>query len=179
MSSGTPLIRPNKKGGPKAGPYRRTGPDLDRLAPCSPVDRRRRTTRRLPAGVVSFGLRRIASDAISAEWISAAVKFRVGAFTARARPPGAIKLLRNPSMAQKQIVHFWPTMHLHGFAAVGRKRTLRPSVTSQIRSTRPEANLRQSNPLNASYGDDFLAKGTQSKAPMVKTAIMIQASLIA
>jgi hypothetical protein len=28
-------------------------------------------------------------------------------------------------------------------------------------------------------GDDLLAKGTQSKAPMVKTAIMIQASLIA
>ena len=31
----------------------------------------------------------------------------------------------------------------------------------------------------ATCGDDFLAKGTQSKAPMVKTAIMIQASLIA
>jgi hypothetical protein len=31
----------------------------------------------------------------------------------------------------------------------------------------------------AACGDDFLAKGTQSKAPMVKTAIMIQASLIA
>jgi hypothetical protein len=31
----------------------------------------------------------------------------------------------------------------------------------------------------APCGDDFLAKGTQSKAPMVKTAIMIQASLIA
>jgi len=31
----------------------------------------------------------------------------------------------------------------------------------------------------ASCGDDLLAKGTQSKAPMVKTAIMIQASLIA
>ena len=30
-----------------------------------------------------------------------------------------------------------------------------------------------------SCGDAFLAKGTQSKAPMVKTAIMIQASLIA
>jgi hypothetical protein len=32
---------------------------------------------------------------------------------------------------------------------------------------------------STSCGDDFLAKGTQSKAPMVKTAIMIQASLIA
>ena len=31
----------------------------------------------------------------------------------------------------------------------------------------------------ASCGDDLLAKGTQSKAPMVKTAIIIQASLIA
>ncbi len=31
----------------------------------------------------------------------------------------------------------------------------------------------------APCGDDFLAKGTQSKAPMVRTAIMIQASLIA
>ena len=59
-------------------------------------------------------------------------------------------------------------------------------MSSGTRLIRPNKNgdrsrpfRRQANPLNASYGDDFLAKGTQSKAPMVKTAIMIQASLIA
>ena len=66
---------------------------------------------------------------------------------------------------------FWSSLRLWPFSLFRRAPT-RPPEAPPARQTRVRFYL-------ASCGDDFLAKGTQSKAPMVKTAIMIHASLIA